>query len=350
MSESRNATVLPLKDSPLIGFLRWPYTLSITSLDEKSLGWFYSNFIQVYTHRYFYERNLEFNFNFFRGKRFEFSNNNPFLVTTRLGTDILSALGKEITEFYMQSLDLGYYVVAFIDERCISTKEAYQKFHLPHHLLIYGYDLEKKVFYANGFNDNWLYRSEEIPFREIAEGYQSIIDLRNSGAIRDHPDESNFLFKFNPLHNYAFDKHVVAGQLVEYLESRSSIDAQNYNNDQEVFGLETYDFLKFYYDLYLRDAEFKKNGFVRNLHVLWEHKKIMLERIQFLQDHGWIARDRSLWEEYEAICKKALVLRNLAIKHTVSNDESCIVRIRDSFDALKQKDEKAIEALLKALS
>ncbi|WP_251577022.1 hypothetical protein [Paenibacillus sp. MER TA 81-3] len=342
--------VLPINESPLVGFLRWPYTLSITATEEKTIQWFYSNFIQVFVNKHYYENKSEFNFNFFRGRQYEFYNN-PFLITTRLGNDILRNITNDIVDFYIECINLGYYVVAFIDEYYIHNKPTFKKNHLPHHLLIFGYNLHEKVFYTYGFNNEMQFVTSLIPFDEIAVAYNSIEKLLSNGELKDNPDNSNFLLKFNENHNYVFDKNAVSKQIYEYLNSKSNVGYLNYNNDNNVFGLETYNYLKQYYERILDGTDVHKGGFLRSLHVLWEHKKLMLERINYLAKNNIITTDNNeLYNKFKGIEEEVLNMRNSAIKYNITNDVSYIINIIETFETIKLREEAELKRLLDALN
>lgn len=337
---------LPISNSPLLGFLRWPYTLSITMVHEKTLPWFINNFIQVRANKYFHERNTEFNFNFYRGGRFEFYNN-PFINTTRLDVELIDRLNTDIIDFFVDCVKNDYYVVPFIDEYFIPDRRSYQKNSFPHHIFIYGYNQEKEIFYTTGFNKG-IFGELELNYDDFKKSYNSILSLYSEGKYQKSTDNGNFLMKFNENHRYKFDLDALKLQLTEYLESRCSIDNLNYNNLDDVFGIDTYDYLVYYYELLINKANINRNGTIRNLHVLWEHKKLMVERITFLMREGHLINPEPL-ESYIKIEKMSLVLRNLSLKQSVTADINLFYKIISKIKEIRELEILTLRILTKSL-
>jgi len=344
-----NAVQLPLLDPPLKGFLRWAYTLSITSAHEETIPWYYSNFIQLSCTKRFLEDGRQFFLDFFRGKPNELNFNNPFLLTCSVNYTILEnlALG-DWPQFIANQIHNGYYCVVFVDEARLSTSAAYQQEPFPHHLFIYGFDWDDRVFHVSMFDRTGVYHNLQISFDEFQDAVQSMRHLLKEKLTADH---HTYFYKYEPHSPYPFDKTAAIDQLRDYLNGETHLNRINYNPDEgEAFGIKVYDYLQMYYDAVQQgDSRLGYRVDVRHLHVLWEHKKMMSERIDYLVEQGMIPYDEELVEGYKDITKRALKLRDQYIRHEMREDKEIYERLRLRFDQFREEEPVLLQKLITML-
>ncbi|NWL88098.1 MULTISPECIES: hypothetical protein [unclassified Paenibacillus] len=344
-----NAVQLPVLDPPLKGFLRWAYTLSITSAHEETVPWYYSNFIQLSCNKKFLEKGRQYYIDFFRGKPNELNFNNPFLLTCSVNYTILESLPLESwPKLFADQIRNGYYCIVFLDESKLSPAAAYQREPFPHHLLLYGFDWEESSFHASMFDKTGVYRNLLIPFRELVEAIQSMRQLLNNNLTADH---HTYFYKYEPHSPYPFDKMAAIDQLRDYLNGETHLNRINYNPDEEeAFGIKVYDYLQMYYDaVENNDARLVERNDVRHLHVLWEHKRMMSERIEYLVEEGIIPDDRELVEGYKEISKKILKLRDQYIRHEIRADKDVYKRLRLRINELREEEPVLLQKLISRL-
>lgn len=87
---------------------------------------------------------------------------------------------------------------------------------------------------------------------------------------------------------------------------------------------------------------------IKTLHVLFDHKKLMYERSNFLEKNKWF-QNKSLTENYLQLEKDALLIRNKYIKYCVKGDNSLIPNLLTLLMKLKENDYKNTELLIKNL-
>ncbi|MCP3781449.1 hypothetical protein [Paenibacillus sp. MZ03-122A] len=334
-------SILPVYNPPLLGFLRWPYTLSITMGYNETLPWFYTNFIQVKVNKNFHEKKSEFNFNFYRGERNEFTNN-PFISTTSIDVDFLNGLNHDILSFLKYSIDSGYYVVMLVDEFFIPGKDSYLKENYPHHIFIYGYDFEKKVLFLTGFSHG-VYGHNEINFYDFINSYKSIINMYNNNLT---PKDNIYLMKFNSNHSYNFSEEVFKDEILSYYYSKSHTDSLNYINADNEYGLKTYKHLIYYYSLLSEEVEINDFGKIRSLHILWEHKNMMVKRLEYLSENGHLNNVELTIMNYKKMANKAIILRNLILKSNVHVEKSVYIKVINGLRDLELIESEALGKVL----
>lgn len=311
---------LPICKPPIVGLLRWAHTLGITSSYADTLPWFYSNFIQLSGNRHFIENGEEFFLDFYRGGRTEFDHNNPFLLSRKLGADVFRMLGlKSMSSFCVEALEEGYYPDVFIEEQWIPHSHAFGSYQLPHHLLIYGYDFGKH-FYCQGFDKFGIYGNHMVSFDDLDRAYSSLSDLILSGKVRE---QGTYLFQFDPNYRYRFDLRSVVNQLQDYLHADTDENRINRNPEQDVLGIELYDCLLKYFDYVRReDPALKRRADLRQLHILWEHKKTMVDRLDYMKREGYVSGLDELVAAYKKVAQKAMTMRNLYLRDAMAQTDN----------------------------
>ncbi|MFC4306143.1 hypothetical protein [Cohnella boryungensis] len=348
---------LPIGKPPIVGLLRWAHTLGITSAYSHTLPWFYSNFIQLSGNRHFIENGEEFFLDFYRGGRKEFDGNNPFLLYRKLGVDVFGMLGlRSMSAFCAEALEAGYYPDVFLDEQWIPQSHAFESYRLPHHLLIYGYDYGKH-FYCQGFDKRGIYGDYKVSFDDLDRAYSSVAELVRTGEAGE---QGTFLFKLDPDYEYRFDRCAVIGQLKDYLRGDTEENRINRNPGKDVLGIEVYDSLLLYFDCVRReDPRLKGRADIRQLHLLWEHKKTMADRLIYMKREGHLAGADELIASSRSVARMAMTIRNLYLRDAMAQTESspfAAARVRNLFDlvehhllAMKEAETDLIRKLIKSL-
>lgn len=343
-----NALQLPIVNPPIKGLLRWPYTLSITHGYEKTHAWYYCNFIQLACTKHFLERRLEFFFDFHRGNNNELYFNNPFFITCVSDFQTASFLNEDnLPAYFVEQIQHGYYPVVFMDEFYIPHSMAYQNFTFPHHVMLYGYDRHRRIFNVSMFDRRWIYGNHEITFDELIQAYFSMKKYVAETGVRD---QQTFFYKFNPRFEYSFDRLAVTQEIRDYLNGESHLNRINFNKDAEAYGLEVYAYLQqFFQALHENHPDLVRRGITRNLHILWEHKKVMLDRLHFFAAQGIMPEDEILIRGFEQLLLKAEQMRNSVVKHFRKANEHTFTKIVADIEVFKQEEPALMERLLHAL-
>lgn len=319
-----DSNILPIKQPLIYGYLYYAYPLSIIECYEECKDWFYSNYIQLYSVDDF-KRTISFSFftpgSFLGGFDAVSYPAVPWLEYRAIDKEVLSSCKVDIHDFVCSNIDNGYYVyIADFDDYYLPQRRAYQNSHFAHDILIHGYDKANREYHISGFNERLFYSFTKIDFENFVNAY------RYSESHRDYESTDNIslirLFKKRSDIDYKFDINLVLTLMDEYVNSKNSFNRfrefKNPYSDLR-FGLDSYDSLIYYFNLLINQ---EVNSDLRPLHVLWEHKLCMVNRIKFMQERNYFANMPTLFDDYKRIEQKILLLRNALTKYSRSHDKN----------------------------
>ena len=86
---------------------------------------------------------------------------------------------------------------------------------------------------------------------------------------------------------------------------------------------------------------------IRALHVMYDHKVLMFERIKYLMANGYLNFDQDLLDTYQLVVKNMLTARNLLIKISINGNVEDASRFKMYFSIAKEKE---VSVLLEVLS
>jgi hypothetical protein len=149
-------------------------------------------------------------------------------------------------------------------------------------------------------------------------------------GIKEHENHVDFL------------PEVALSKIAEYLDS----SIEKYPEDQEggVCGVVVHDYLAKYLDkLYDGSIPYERMD-RRPFRVIWEHKKVMLERIQCIESTLGLSHDIS--EGYRPLVSEADAVRMLYASYHRKQRISLLPVIRQKLLALKEKEVLLLNELL----
>ena len=115
--------------------------------------------------------------------------------------------------------------------------------------------------------------------------------------------------------------------------------------DDTTFGVEVYDVAL---SRIMQQMEADEPDFdVRALHIMYDHKVLMLERIKYLMANGYLNYDEDLITSYKEVVKNMKAARNLLIKISINEDVREASRFKTYFQIAKEKE---VAVLLEVLS
>lgn len=190
----------------------------------------------------------------------------------------------------------------------------YKQKDMAHELLVYGYDLNNKTLnVADNFGGKYEYKT--CSFEEFLNSY------RNTSCFNLDYYEKVMLYKPTPDQSIVIDPLKISDSFIDFLESR---DTRNRDNrsvnwaNNIVLGINTYNKI---HDYIMTCYENHSHLDHRLLHVVWEHKKCMVARIELLQSIG-IALQSPVLDMYKDLERVALIYRNIIIKAIVTKNNS----------------------------
>lgn len=194
-------------------------------------------------------------------------------------------------------LDQGYYIYGQYNEFYIPGKTAYLTKYYPNDYILYGFDDNKEEFLSAG-----LVNDEYITFRIPYEEYRNA--LKNEGQNQEH----FYYLHFNKHLDLDFDMTGLKKRLYDYL---NSINPENSGN---AMGLEAIRHLS----LYIKEKiELHEEFELRLLYAVREHKKLMLKRLEYMINNGYLSEDLALINEYKVVVESADEVYKLGEKYNI---------------------------------
>ncbi|MBD5547372.1 MAG: hypothetical protein HDQ97_08235 [Lachnospiraceae bacterium] len=334
---------LPIANSPINGYTIHGYPLSIMLNEPESQGWFYSNYIQLVC-------NPEFTSNFF-----DFKNicsiiegdawinwlypGNPWLKCESLA--LYKDYDKKICETIIWAIQQNDYVVITLDEYYLHNKQNYNVRHNFHEILCYGFDEAEEIIYTLTYNERGIFAEVKINYKDIQKSYDYVREACNDKNNRINPIK---LLSVNKDFYYPFNAKLVYDLLIDYMESKDTVGLTKqvyYNSSNMVYGIETYRLLEKYY-LSKRD-----NYDIRPIHIIYEHKKCMILRLEYIFELFRDERFKNIAKEYEDMQKKCLMAKRMLVKYmyTLKSTNSISILI----DSIFVKEQRQLERLIKVL-
>jgi len=338
--------ILPMYESKLNTYNVYCALFSIIAKDESYLPWFYSNFISIGINTC--DDTLYFTDHF---SLFEYGDgltSCPWLeVYKPPHKTIYSHYKFNIKDVLISYLNQNKYVWLYLDQYYIPKSSHYFKMHKEHSVLVCGFDDEKKIFYIADNLDHGKFIKETITYKQLVSAWES--------DLCEH-----FRRLFRVIHRteaeYKLDIALIKRQLEDYLSSRSVTDgiywdqvpvdgphAYVQNRKYWIFGHDVY---KYILQLLSEAAKesLKRDIDLRIFHLLWEHKKCMMERMDHL---GFGLQD--CYKEYEKVVHESFVIRNLVLKYNFSKNESILDKINKKIRDVVHIEERTFRNMIESL-
>lgn len=284
----------------------------MSATGEEFMPWMLSNFIQLSSH----PEGSHLKLDFFQQWITWVPYYCPFLDVQIINKEVLGNFNA--ISFIVNCINSGYYIHMKVNHKFLSASNLkwYKQADHAHELLIYGYDTNMQTIkIADNFGGK--YKFTTCTFEEFDQAYSSppIYNIDNYEKVLLLKPKQNVKFQFDLLK--------VKDSLEDFLASRDT----RIRDDQSLswaknltLGVAVYDKIIEYLFLLIEN---KVSIDVRLFHVLWEHKKCMIDRIKYMETLG-IIRNPDIAKTYQEIERTALIYRNQMIKQAVRKDNQKI--------------------------
>lgn len=242
----------------------------------------------------------------------------------------LQYTGGYINPIIRNLLDHGYYVCfCGIDDYYVKGKSWYHEKHFSHDGMICGYDREDKTYSIYAYDTNWIYQKFRTPQRCFDKGREAIQKEGGYGEIygvRAKPEQVEFSAK------------TVCERLHDYLDS--SFEKYPVCEEGNVYGSIVQEYLAMYIGKLCDGSIPYDRKDSRILRLLWEHKKVMLERIQKAEKVLMLGSEYS--RGYKKIVSDSNALRMLYASHCIKRRDSVLPVVQKGLMRLKGDEEKVL--------
>lgn len=231
-------------------------------------------------------------------------------------------------------LDAGYYVYfSGADDYYIKGKSWYHEKHFNHDGCICGYDQENKTYCIYAYDQNWIYQKFWTSQKCFDRGVKAMFEKGFFGNIYGiKPKEEKITFSAN----------TALKKISEYLDS--TMDKYPETDQGTVVGIAVHDYIAKYVEK-LYDGSIPYERMDRRIfRMIWEHKKVMLERIKLIENDLSIGSKIS--DAYNTVVREANNIRMLYASHHMKRKDSVLPIIKKKLLSLKALEQKLLEELL----
>lgn len=333
--------ILPIGKPRVITHPDHAFFHSIFSLNKDYKMWLYSNFIQLYCNN-FPPNNIRESIDLDFVSQYEYNN---FIDIQLINRDIYEFFHTNIsiTNFFCKLIEMNLYLIIAVDEFYLSYSPAYRNNHFKHPLFLYGLNKDKGIFYASYYNSMGYVPNGIVKFTEIENAFKGFISLLgpcNSMLIRAISTKNSY---------YEINLNTIKKGLEEYIyPPQISLESAFVRpiSPNKVYGINVYEALINYNNsiLFSKNKDFIQH--VKNYHALYEHKKLMFQRINYLIGNSMLKVDI---EQFSDLVKSTLIIRNLYIKFTVSLKTENLKKINFLLLNLREDEKKILNKVLKEL-
>lgn len=328
--------ILPVVYPPITTYPGIAQPLSILFCNkEHIMPWFIPRYIQLatFTDKSQLDKGISM-VNFLDGMCNKFGNN---IKDYKLPRDLIDIKWGDFTEFLRDCLNNNYYILLSLNMYFFPCSPKYHEKQFMHFPMIYGYSDELKMFYVADFYKNSVYSFEKVPYCEMNQAYVSASfgDL-NKGQMFDYLYYVS-LWKYNPDVKFQFHLEEFNSIMEDYIQGKDStqylVNSPCFKEIYYYYGIDYYEAISYnfknkYYDM-------------RALHLLCDHKKAFLLKIEylFLNEYLTSIQYERLKKKCELIYHSSIINRNLFIKCKIAkSDESYIERVIKNLSEMKEND------------
>ena len=315
--------------------------LSIILNYDNMYPWFYENYTQLYftSNKIRFETNTKEIFMDFYGgwtapkALFDLKYMTKYELEEKNKVDLIKRI-----------LNKDEYIFTYIDEYYVGEKE-----HNSHDVLIYGYDDDREEFSVLGFKDNFFV-DYAVDYSLFEKSFNSSLQIAKENTTKERKYQ---LISLTPLFDenteYKFDLYKFMSVFKQYLNSEYSklnlYDDTIYEDG--ILGIQIYTKLL----EALQNPSGEKQEFdYRLVHTLYEHKKIMLERVEYIYKSVLMAEiPTALQNGIESIVELANTIRLQAIEYVFTNDNAILYAIGREIERLYAEEKETYNALYNEL-
>ena len=237
----------------------------------------------------------------------------------------------------IEAIDEGWYIYTDADMFYIDDSDSYEQYHYQHDLMIYGYDDEN--FYIYMYDKNKL-TPHKVSYIHFMNGYFSDYTKEKEPLYRNRA----ILFRPN---NVTAEVNVTKIKLHmhDYLNGVETF-AREYPNifnpdSLTVHGIDTYaEFVNLIEQNLLDEEKYLRRT---DFYSLYEHKKVMLDRVKYLKDKNVLSLSNELEAEFAALTSISNKIMLLSLKHnavhTNEQKNTILDNVKAMINDLKSKEE-----------
>ena len=244
-------------------------------------------------------------------------------------------LGGYINYAIPAFIDDGYYV-AFenVDDYYVEGKTWYKENHFKHDGLIFGYDFEKNTYDVFAYDSKWIYQPFETTRKAFDAGRRSMLkDGIYTNIIGVKPTDIKVEFNF-PL---------MLENLSKYLDS--SFEKYPPSERREnAYGIIVHEYIAMYLQKLIEGSIPYARMDRRIFRLIWEHKCVMLKRIELAEE--FLKIENELSRRYKNIVAEAENMRLLYASYHMKRRDPLLNIIIKKLKWIMTEEKELLETLV----
>lgn len=256
---------------------------------------------------------------------------NPCFETRKISMRFLNGYVNPVIR---NLIDEGYYVhYSGVDDYYVDGKTFYKERHLNHDGTICGYNQADKTFCIYAYDKDWIYRKFWTPQKSFNKGKDAILKQGLPSyiwAIKPKSEKIDF-----------WPRTALKG-IIDYLDSNYIKYPEN--DEGRVRGIVVHEYIAKYLDKLL-DGSIPYHRMDRRVfRLIWEHKKVMLERIKQMEKSFQLNCEISF--QYASLVSEADTMRMLYASHHMKRRDSVLPIIKKKLLKLMEKEKELLTLLV----
>lgn len=233
-------------------------------------------------------------------------------------------------------IDDGYYVYfTGIDDYYIPGKSWYKERHFKHDGTICGYNQSDKTYCIYAYDSQWVFRKFWVPQKSFNQGREAMFKEGVYGTLRAIKPKSETV---------EFSAERALKGIGHYINS--NFERYPVEGEGTVRGIVVQEYIAKYVEK-LFDGSIPYEGMDRRVfRLIWEHKKVMLERIILIEKE--LGLDSTVSEQYRPLVSQADRMRLLYASHHMKRRDSVLPIIQKDLLSLSKKEKEVLSSLLES--
>ncbi len=340
MGSGQESKVLPVVQPIVASNTEHGYLLSGVLTNPKAKDWLMGNYVNqiMYTLRYGPDMNF-----------YPLVNHTqcPCIDYLRISRDLIMKKWEDVFAFILDMIDHDYYIMLYLDTYYIPCSDWYQNdWHFWHPTLLYGYDRTRKVCSVGDFYIHRRFGFKELSFDDLRKAFYS--DAKRDMLFlnqRYFGSEDAVLYRNRTDFAYRFEPEALKIQCENYLNSTNLSHLCNlgdgYYFAEAVYGIETLHKL----EEIIAGENLKKVNF-KFFTVPAERTQLMLERMDYLGEKGYLETAGGIKDGFAEIDKMYKILLSLTLKYNMTKDRKILQKIKENIQNVYEKEEALFEYMI----
>ncbi|WP_127508274.1 hypothetical protein [Paenibacillus humicus] len=308
---------------------------SILSRNSIYLDWFYSHFAALSCPETF-PSDFDKIVNYFSyDQQYPFYEGSPFV--SNYSEDRCSS--AQIVDKLLDHIEQGRYIAVYLNDFYVPYRNFSEDYY--HDLMIYGFDSSEGQFEVLGFDGRGYPSRQQLAFSDLIEAYRSTNNALEDNKLPFYM-KKDWIYEFNENVSIPFDRNRFQFLLKCHQKSQSFAFE---TEDNYIFGMNVYDSLLEHLQMVEKHSVKLDH---RAFYLIWEHKKIMNDRLRYMYLNHFADHNQSLLHQAELILNKAQIIRNLTIRARVVSGSISTIAISEKCKEMREMEERFIEDIMKA--